>query len=299
MSALTLGPLLFNWKPERRRDFYARIADEAPVDCVYLGEVVCSKREPLFVDDLPRIAERLAAGGKQVVTSTLALVTADHEMDEIRARCGDGTMIEANDVASINLLAGAPFVSGPFINTFNEATIDFLVARGAVRIGLPVELSAAAIATLARHNPVETEALVFGRQPLSLSMRCYHARAYGLHKDSCQFVCELDPDGLAADQLDGRPLLVVNGTQTLSHGYAAAFEDLAPLQEAGVSHFRLSPQTIDMVKVATLFRAALDGRVSAAEAQAELAQLIAPTPLIDGYMRGRAGMSFSDGAANL
>ena len=172
-------------------------------------------------------------------------------MDEIRARCGDKTMIEANDVASINLLAGAPFVSGPFINTFNEATIDFLVARGAVRIGLPVELSAAAIATLARHNPVETEALVFGRQGLSLSMRCYHARAYGLHKDSCQFVCELDPDGLAADQLDGKPLLVVNGTQTLSHGYAAAFDDLAPLQAAGVTHFRLSPQTTDMVKVAT------------------------------------------------
>ena len=299
MSALTLGPLLFNWKAERRRDFYFRVADEAPVDCVYLGEVVCSKREPFAVDDLPKIAERLAAGGKQVAWSTLALVTTDREMEEIRARCGEKTLIEANDVASINLLAGAPFVSGPFINTFNEATIDFLVARGAVRIGLPVELSAAAIATLARHNPVETEALVFGRQPLSLSMRCYHARAYGLHKDSCQFVCELDPDGLAADQLDGRPLLVVNGTQTLSHGYAAAFEDLAPLQEAGVSHFRLSPQTIDMVKVATLFRAALDGRVSAAEAQAELAQLIAPTPLIDGYMRGRAGMSFSDGAANL
>ena len=61
MSALTLGPLLFNWKPERRRDFYARVADEAPVDCVYLGEVVCSKREPFFVDDLPTIAERLAA----------------------------------------------------------------------------------------------------------------------------------------------------------------------------------------------------------------------------------------------
>jgi hypothetical protein len=156
MSALTLGPLLFNWKPGQRRDFYARIADEAPVDCVYLGEVVCSKREPLFVADLPAIAERLAAAGKQVVYSTLALVTTDREMDEIRARCGDKTMIEANDVASVSLLAGAPFVCGPFINTFNEATIDFLVARGAVRIGLPVELSAVAIATLARHNPVET-----------------------------------------------------------------------------------------------------------------------------------------------
>jgi collagenase-like PrtC family protease len=296
MSALTLGPLLFNWKPERRRDFYFRIADEAPVDCVYLGEVVCSKREPFFVDDLAKIAERLVAAGKQVVRSTLALVTTDREMDEIRALCGQKTMIEANDVASINLIAGAPFVSGPFINTFNEATIDFLVGRGAARIGLPVELSAAAIATLARHNPVETEALVFGRQGLSLSMRCYHARAYGLHKDSCQFVCELDPDGLAADQLDGRPLLVVNGTQTLSHGYAAAFDDLAPLQAAGVSHFRLSPQTTDMVEVANLFRAALDGRIAPAEAQAELGALIAPTPFVDGYMRGRAGMSFSGAA---
>jgi collagenase-like PrtC family protease len=118
-----------------------------------------------------------------------------------------------------------------------------------------------------------------------------------LHKDSCQFVCELDPDGLAADQLDGKPLLVVNGTQTLSHGYAAAFDDLAPLQAAGVTHFRLSPQTTDMVKVASLFRAALDGRIAAAEAQAELAALVAPTPFVDGYMRGCAGMSFSGAAA--
>jgi collagenase-like PrtC family protease len=43
---LTLGPLLFNWPAERWRDFYARIADEAPVDRVVLGEVVCSKRQP-------------------------------------------------------------------------------------------------------------------------------------------------------------------------------------------------------------------------------------------------------------
>jgi len=54
-----------------------------------------------------------------------------------------------------------------------------------------------------------------------------------------------------------------------------------------------------MVEVAALFRAALDGRVAPAEAEAKLAALIAPTPLIDGYMRGRAGMSFSGGAARL
>ena len=118
------------------------------------------------------------------------------------------------------------------------------------------------------------------------------------HHDTTKEIIET-VDGYVARliKLDGKPLLVVNGTQTLSHGYAAAFDDLAPLQAAGVTHFRLSPQTTDMVKVASLFRAALDGRIAAAEAQAELAALVAPTPFVDGYMRGRAGMSFSGGAA--
>ena len=42
--ALTLGPLQFNWSAEAFYDFYARIADEAPVDKVVIGELVCSKR---------------------------------------------------------------------------------------------------------------------------------------------------------------------------------------------------------------------------------------------------------------
>lgn len=44
---LTLGPVLFNWTPEVWRDFYFRVANEAPVTIVYLGEVICSKRAPL------------------------------------------------------------------------------------------------------------------------------------------------------------------------------------------------------------------------------------------------------------
>ncbi len=36
-ASLTLGPVLFNWPAETWRDFYFRIADEAPVDIVYLG----------------------------------------------------------------------------------------------------------------------------------------------------------------------------------------------------------------------------------------------------------------------
>lgn len=293
MSRLTLGPLFFHWSRAQRRDFYFRIADEAAVDCVYLGEVVCSKREPIYAADLPAITARLQAAGKQVVLSTLALITTDRELAEIRARCAGDLMLEANDITCISLLAGTPHVVGPFINLFNEATLAFLLRMGATRVCLPIELSAPAIATLAARNAVETEVMVFGCQPLSISMRCYHARAYGLHKDTCQFVCETDPDGLAADQLDGAPLLRVNGTQTLSHGYAVLLHELAALEASGVTHFRLSPQATDMVEVARLYRAVLDERMEPDAAEAGLRALVGATPFLNGYMRGREGMAWA------
>lgn len=293
MSSLTLGPLLFHWPAPRRRDFYARVADEAPIDCVYLGEVVCSKREPWFAKDLPEIAGRLHRAGKQVVFSTPALITTDREAAAVRARCEAGDLIEVNDLACLRLLNGHRFISGPLINVFNEGALAVLLRLGAVRVSMPVELSAAAIATLAKHNSAgETEVFAFGRQPLAISQRCYHARAHDLHKDACQFVCGEDPDGLPVAQLDGRPLWTVNGTQTLSHGHVVLLDMLAELAAAGVSHFRLSPHAIDMVAVATLFRAVLDGALAPEEGLARLRALTAPVPFINGYLHGQAGMNW-------
>ena len=40
-AELTIGPIAYHWPAGRKRDFYARIADEAPVGTVYLGEVIC------------------------------------------------------------------------------------------------------------------------------------------------------------------------------------------------------------------------------------------------------------------
>ena len=63
---LTLGPVLFNWPTPMWVDFYARIADEAPVDRVVIGEVVCSKRSPFrtnaVVDVIERLEPLVAAG---------------------------------------------------------------------------------------------------------------------------------------------------------------------------------------------------------------------------------------------
>jgi len=291
-SKLTIGPLFFHWSAEKRIDFYNRIADEADVDVVYLGEVVCSKREHFFEDHFMKTAERLQKSGKEVVFSTLALVTSEREMENIHSRIKTKHMVEANDVACLAALEGKPHVVGPFINVFNESARDFMIRNKAKRIVIPVEASLDAIKLIANKSKAEMEVQVFGRQPLSVAMRCYSARAHGRQKNGCQFVCGLSPDGLAAETLDGQQILAVNGTQTLSHGYAVSVEELPYLQKAGVTHFRLSPQDVDMVTVSSIYRSAIDQKISAKEAMKKLRALCKDVPFINGFMRGSRGMDW-------
>lgn len=291
---LTLGPLMHNWEAAHRRDFYARIADEAPVACVHLGEVVCSKRAPFTDPDLPAIAERLRAAGKEVVVSTLALVTSRAEMRAVEEVLEAGYLVEANDVSCVRVLAGRPHVVGPLVNVFNEGTLSYLARMGAIRVAPPPEVGIDGLALLAGAEPaVAIEATVFGRLTLSVAARCYHARAYGLHRDNCQFVCGREVDGLPVETLDGEAFVTVNGTQTMSHGYAAAIADLPRLRAAGVRRFRLMPQDVDMVAVADIYRDALDGRVAADEAMARLRARCGEVPFVDGYAHGRPGREWS------
>lgn len=287
---LTLGPLLYNWSPRRWRDFYARVADEAPLDRVCLGEVVCSKRAPFVEPHLPEIAERLARAGKEVVLSGLALVSTEREQRMVRelARSED-FLVEANDVSALLTLAGRPHGLGPFVNVYNEATLSFLAGRGAAWACLPPELPLESVARIAAACPeVAVEVWGFGRIPLAISARCYHARVHKLAKDGCQFVCGEDPDGLPVRTLDGRGFLSANGVQTLSHTYASALGDLPRLAAIGVASCRLSPQAVDMIAVARLFRDVADGRRELGAAEREL-EALAPAPLSNGFLHGVPG----------
>ncbi len=100
---------------------------------------------------------------------------------------------------------------------------------------------------------VMTEVQVFGRVGLALSARCYHARAHGRTKDSCQFICNEDADGMTLRTLEDQPFLTVNGIQTMSHDYLNLAAELADLQDMGIGRFRLSPHSCDMVAVANNF----------------------------------------------
>lgn len=294
-AKLTLGPLLFNWPAERMRDFYFRIAEEAPVDTVCIGEVVCSKRAPFHAPFLPEVVARLEAAGKEVVHSALALVMSERERRDLTdLTSAEDLFVEANDLAAVALLDGRDHAIGPFVNVYNEGTLAFLARRGARRVSLPFELPAGALKALASaavemETPPELEVQVFGRTPLAISARCYHARAQGLHRNNCQYVCEADRDGMALETLDGDPFLAVNGTQTLSFGVGNLIGELAALRAMGIGRFRLSPQDLDMVAVAETFRAVLDGHLAPDAALEKLAGLTAFAPFVNGFYRGVEG----------
>ena len=286
--SLTLGPVLYNWPVARWIDFYNRIADEACVDRVCIGEVVCSKRKPFLDDAILGAVDRLERGGKEVVYATLALPTGKREVRDIGDMIQAGYMIEANDIATVHMLNGRPHLVGPFVNVYNEDSLALHLKLGATRVCLPPELPFESVRLMAAGNSA-VEVFAFGRPPLALSARCYSARSANTSKDSCQFVCEGDSDGMEVRTVDGVPFLAVNGTQTLGYVVTAAVNHVAALREAGVVSLRLSPQTCDMVRVARIFRDLADGNTTTREAGEALSVMHLPGPLSDGFLRGLPG----------
>lgn len=293
MTKLTIGPIAYHWPTEVRRDFYARIADEAEVDEVYLGEVICSKRSPFHEPDLPETIERLERGGKTVILSTLAEVMLKRERKataDIAAM--DEVEIEINNAAGLFARRSLPHRIGPFMNAYNETTTAWMAKKGATHICLPAELPAAAIevaAKAARELGLNVEVQVFGRASLAVSARCYHARAHERTKDNCQFVCEQDSDGMSLCTTDSQPILRVNGIQTQSESYINLLLETQKMVADGVTHLRLMPQSIDMVFVSGIFKRTLMGTVALDEAEISLREACGDVPFSNGFFYGQAG----------
>ncbi len=287
---LTLGPVLYHWSPEVWRDFYFRMADEGPLDRVVVGEAVCSKREPFYDKLLPEVVERLERAGKDVALASLILVSTGRERRMTAELANEHRLVEINDLAAAGAMAGRTHAIGPYINVYNEAAAAVFARRGAVRITLPPETPLSTVAAIAQAAPeLPLEVFAFGKAPLAISARCYHARLEGLAKDNCRFVCNQDPDGLVVETLDGVGFLTMNGVQTQAHACTSLITDLEALAGAGVSALRLSPQQADMVKVAQAFRDVADGAVSSAEGQRRVAEAYPGAVFANGFLHGEAG----------
>lgn len=300
MTELTLGPVYYLWDGPKWRDFYFRIADEAPVDRVILGETVCSKRQHFIEPHMADVVERLERAGKSVAFSSLALVTLEREGRTVKDLIETANhLIEVNDLSAIGLIKGRHHLVGPLVNVYNGPTASLLAQRGAERICLPPELPFKSVAQIAAAVPnVALEVMVFGRMPLAISARCAHARSKGRIKDNCQFVCGEEPDGLAIKTLDRQSFLVLNGVQTMSHACQLLLSEIKDLQEAGVNAFRLSPQDCDMARIASIFRETLSGSVEPEEAAALVALSYPGAVFSNGFHHAREGAAWVSRAKN-
>lgn len=290
---IALGPILYFWPRERVMEFY-RAVREMPVDIVYLGETVCSKRRELGVEDWLELATQLDHAGKQPVLSTLSLLEAGSELGKVRRLAANRRyLIEVNDLSSLEMAADGPgFIAGPHFNSYNPGTLDLLRSLGALRWVMPVELSGDSLTAMQAERPdgMETEVFAWGRLPLSFSARCFTARAADVPKDQCGFRCIEYPEGLPLTTQEGEGLFTINGVQIQSGRTASLLDVLPELQDTGVDVVRISPQPVHTPEIVSLFRGVLDGCLTPSEAALQSASYAAGG-LCNGYWYGDAGMA--------
>lgn len=290
---IALGPHPYYWPRQAMLDFYADIADSA-VDTVYLGESVCSRRHELRLDDWFDIARVLRDAGKEVVISSLVLVESESDLKTLRKIVRQTDFrVEANDMAAVQALTAAgrrDWAAGPTLNIFNPETLALMLDLGATRWVVPPELSADSMRELLATYPTrpQIEVTAYGRLPLAYSARCFTARHFNLQKDSCEFRCLQFAEGMALKTREGEAFLNLNGVQTQSARVYNLLGDLSDLRASGVDLLRVLPQARHTVALLDLFRRAVDGVLSPADAFAT-AQPLMPEAACNGFWHGRAG----------
>lgn len=293
---ISLAPLAYFWSKEQTLAFYVE-AMSWPVDIVYLGEVVCSRRHLMKFEDWFALAKELSDAGKSVVMSTQTLI--DNEPDRramhrlITRATEEGMLVEANDFSAVRALnqAGASFVAGPHLNVYHNDTLSWLAGLGASRFLPPLEMPGADLAEIQKNRPsvVETEVQVWGRMALAFSARCFTARHHRLRKDSCEFRCDAHPDGLPLATRDSKIFLNLNGIQTQSASCMDLGMQLPELAAMDVDILRLQPQSQHMAEVVAAFDVA---RTARAIAHVPEAALPAAAERSNGYWYGAAGMQW-------
>ena len=285
-----LGPVLWYWPTDTLEDFY-RQAVRSRADIIYLGEAVCSKRRATPYARWMDLAREVAASGKQVVLSTLALLQSPSELKELQRYVENGEfLIEANDIGAVNMAAERhlPFVAGPTLNVYNADTLQLLVKEGMTRWCMPVEMSRDWLLQLLEQcetrgfrQQFEVEVLGYGHLPLALSARCFTARSENRAKDDCETCCINYPAGRRVNSQEGQQVFVLNGIQTMS-GYCYNLGNDLVGMRGQVDCIRLSPQDVTTLAEIDRFRANENG-------QAPL--MVAKGSDCNGYWRKLAGMT--------
>lgn len=287
-----LGPVLYYWPKTETEAFY-HAACSSNADIVYMGETVCTKRREMKVPDWIGLAKEVAKSGKQVVISTLALLEAPSEINEMRQLVNNGDfLIEANDLAAINLAQEhhLPFVAGPAINCYNAYTLKMLQKQGMVRWCMPVELSKDWLRnvliqfdSLKIERNFDVEVFSYGYLPLAYSARCFTARSEDKPKDKCETCCIKYKNGREVFSQEQQKVFVLNGIQTMS-GYCYNLGNNLKDMHDLVDIVRISPLGVETFDILDKFKANENGNAPLD---------IAANRDCNGYWNGIAGLELS------
>lgn len=293
---ITLAPIPFYWSKETVLAFYEQ-AKTWPVDTIYLGENVCSKRKELRTEDWLQLAEELRASGKEVVVSTLALLEAESELKTVNKLCKqDSILVEANDLSAVQICFehNRPFVAGAYLNVYNPQTLKLLQKDGATGWTLPVELGKTELGHMLDYIKehkldVETQVMVHGYMPLALSARCFTARGLDKPKDQCKKVCIDYPTGIPIDSQEDQRLFNMNGIQTLSGEILDLRNQVLEMKRMGVNAIRITPSQYDMTDIIQAYAATLSE--TDIEEPAALSTPASSADYCNGYWFGKEGMA--------
>lgn len=243
---ISVAAIPYFWNKDTYLEFYQKLA-KLPVDIVYLGETVCSKRRSMNYQDWLSVADMLTRAGKQVVLASLTLLEAESELNYLtKIASQKNYLIEANDMAAVEVASqnNNQFVTGCAVNIYNHSSFNILKKLGMIRWQVPVELGQEDLKSIlfyAQNNDVEVEYQIFGRMPLAYSARCFTARHHKLTKDNCQYKCLKNEQGILINTQEGESFAQINGIQIQSAKVNNLINYSQSLIESGIDIVRVVP----------------------------------------------------------